>query len=75
MLITELFAEMPAGYRTEKDDGTVLKLSDLRKTRLTLGQINRLRAMNDVRNFEREKKIDTISKQYKPAEQAPGPGL
>lgn len=75
MLITELFAEIPTGYRTEKDDGTVLKLSDIRKTRLTLGQINRLRSMNDVRNFEREKKIDTISKQYKPAEQAPGPGL
>ena len=68
MFITELFEPAPAGYSTEKDDNTVLKLSDLRKSRLSLEQLNRLRVMNDVRKFEHEKKLDTISKQYKPAE-------
>jgi hypothetical protein len=74
MFISDLF-ETPDGYRTEKDDNTVLSISDLRKTKLTLGQINRLRAMNDVRKFEREKKIDVISKQYKPAEEPAAPAL
>ena len=52
------------GYYTEKDDSTVLKLSDLRKTRLTLGQLNRLRIMNDVRKLEHEQKLEKVQKQY-----------
>ena len=57
MYIIELFSPTPDGYDTAKDDGTVSKLSDLRKTRLSLAQINRLRIMNDVRKFEHEKKL------------------
>jgi hypothetical protein len=52
-------------YRTEKDDQTPLKLSDLRKTKLTLKQLNRLRIMNDVRKLEHEKKIEQVQQQYK----------
>lgn len=70
MFICELFEPTPDGYRTEKEDNSALKLSDVRKTRLSLAQINRLRIMNDVRKFEHEKKLLTISKQYKPAEDA-----
>lgn len=75
MYISELFEPAPKGYHDEKSDNSVQKLSDLRKTRLSLAQINRLRMMNDVRKFEHEKKLETISKQYKPAEQAGPPGL
>jgi len=75
MFIAELFDNLPDAYHTEKDDNTALKLSDLRKTKLTLGQINRLRAMNDVRKFEHEQKLETISKQYKPAEEPAAPAL
>jgi hypothetical protein len=45
----------------------VLKLSDLRKTRLSLEQINRMRIMNDVRKLEHEEKLKKVNKQYKAA--------
>lgn len=63
----EIFDTAPAGYATEKEDNTPLKLSDLRKTKLTLSQINRLRIMNDVRKLEKEQKIDRVQVQYKVA--------
>lgn len=66
MFIAELFEPTPTGYRDEKEDNSVQKLSDVRKTRLSLAQINRLRVMNDVRKYEHEKKLGSITKQYKP---------
>jgi len=72
MNLLEVFEQAPDGYRTEKDDNTTLKLSDLRKTKLTLKQLNRLRIMNDVRKLEHEKKLETVQDQYKaPAAAAP----
>jgi len=71
MNLLEIFKPMPTGYSSEKDDHTSLKLSDLRKTKLTLKQLNRLRIMNDVRKLEHEKKIDSVQQQYKaPAAEA-----
>jgi len=58
------------GYNTEKDDNSVLKLKDLRKTRLTLAHLNKLRIANDVRKFEHEKKLKSVAKQYQPAPEA-----
>lgn len=75
MFLTELAQEAPEGYSTEKDDNSVQKLSDLRKTRLTLGHLNKLRMANDVRKFEHEKKLETVAKQYQPAPEAGGAGL
>jgi hypothetical protein len=72
MFINEIFQPAPVGYQTEKDDDTSFKLSDTRKTRLSLEQINRLRVMNDVRKFEHEKKIDSITKQYAPPAESQG---
>jgi len=72
MNILEIFDGNPAGYSTEKDDNSVPKLSDLRKTKLTLKQLNRLRIMNDVRRLEHEQKLDSVKNQYKqPAAAAP----
>ena len=72
MNILEIFEPTPAGYATEKDDNSAVKLSDLRKTKLTLKQINRLRIMNDVRKLEHEQKLDSVRNQYKaPAAEAP----
>ena len=72
MNILELFEPTPAGYSTEKDDNTPVKLSDVRKTKLTLKQLNRLRIMNDVRQLEHEQKLSSVQTQYKapPPEQA-----
>jgi hypothetical protein len=71
MNILEIFEPTPAGYATEKDDNSAVKLSDLRKTKLTLKQLNRLRIMNDVRKLEHEKKIDSVQQQYKAPAAAP----
>jgi hypothetical protein len=71
MFLAELAKPAPVGYSTEKDDNSVQKLSDLRKTRLTLGHLNKLRMANDVRKFEHEKKLEAVAKQYQPA---PEPG-
>lgn len=75
MFISELFEPTPQGYRNEKDDNSTLKLSDVRKTRLSLAQINRLRTMNDVRKYEHEKKLETVTKQYKPPAEAAAPAM
>lgn len=68
MNILEIFEPTPAGYRSEKEDDTSLTLSDLRKTKITLKQLNRLRIMNDVRKLEHEQKVDSVQKQYKAPE-------
>jgi len=74
MFITEFFKQDPAGRRTEKDDNSTLRIADLRKTRLTLGQLNRLRMMNDVRKFEHDQKLEDLKKQYAaPAAEAGAP--
>jgi len=78
MFITDLFENLePAkpGYQSEKDDNSVMKLGDLRKTRLTLAHLNRLRMANDVRKFEFEKKMKDTKDQYgASAEPAAGVG-
>lgn len=74
MNVFELFDPAPAGSRTEKDDNSVMKLSDLRKTRLSLEQINRMRIMNDVRKLEHEEKLKKVNKQYKAASADAGGG-
>jgi hypothetical protein len=78
MFIADLFeSPQPAkpGYQSEEDDNSVMKLSDLRKTRLTLAHLNRLRMANDVRKFEFETKMKDTQAQYgASAEPAAGVG-
>jgi hypothetical protein len=64
MYITEFWTQDPESYRDEEEDQTPLKISDLRKTRLTLAQLNLLRMMNDVRKFEHDGKMEDLKKQY-----------
>jgi len=72
MNIFELFDPEAPGRYTEKQDKSVMKLQDLRKTRLSLEQINRMRVMNDVRKVEHEEKLKKVKKQYKaPSAEAP----
>jgi hypothetical protein len=75
MFINDLFeSPEPAkmGYQSEKDDNSTMKLSDLRKTRLTLAHLNRLRMANDVRKFEFETKMKTTQEQYGASAEAEG---
>jgi hypothetical protein len=71
MYITELYEPAKPGYNSSADDQTPMKLSDMRKTRLTLADLNRLRMANDVRKVEHENKLEAITKQYKPPAAAP----
>ena len=68
-----MFSEYDTGYTSPEDDNSITRLSDLRKTKLTLGQINRLRKIEDVRRFEQQENLENIQRQYgKPAESAGG---
>lgn len=71
MQLNEMFSSSKPGFETEEDDNSPMKLSDLRKTRLTLLQLNRLRMMNDVRALEQEKKIEQVQQQYQAPPAAP----
>lgn len=62
-------------YRNEEDDNTVIKMSDLRKTRLTLKHIKKLRNMHDARKHEQNSRLVSLKKQYKsPDEEGVDPG-
>jgi len=72
-----MYDEAKPGYESEKDDNSVMHLKDLRKTRLTLGHLNRLRMANDVRKFEFEQKMKDTQEMYAapPAEGGGIPGM
>ena len=74
MNIFELFDPAPEGYYNEKEDQSTLKMSDSRKTRLTLAHLNQLRQSHDVRKLEHEKKLSAVSKQYTPVADAGAAG-
>lgn len=64
MLLHEMFKPAPEAYRDEKNDESSLKFGDVRKTKLTLAQINLLRKMNDQRKVEYAQKLKDIKLQY-----------
>jgi hypothetical protein len=66
MILNELYDRQPAAYQDVSQDNSQPTLKDLRKTRLTLRQINKLRQMNDVRAFEYKEKLKLIKQQYAP---------
>jgi hypothetical protein len=69
MLLTEFFKREPNAYQDLSQDNSQPQLGDLRKTRLTLRQLNKLRKMNDVRSVEFKDKLKLIRKQYQPPPQ------
>ena len=75
MNVFELFDPTPDGYRDEKQDQSVAKLSDSRKTKLTLAHLNQLRQAHDVRKIEHEKKLKAVATQYTPVPEAGAAGL
>ena len=69
MILLELFQRSPEAYQDVAQDNSQPRLGDLRKTKLTLRQINKLRKLNDVRGFEFKERIKTIQQQYAPPAQ------
>jgi hypothetical protein len=69
MLLTEVFEKSPEAYQDLSADNSQITRDDLRKTRLTLRQLNKLRQMTDVRNYEYKQKLERIQTQYAPPAQ------
>jgi hypothetical protein len=69
MILNELYQRDPAAYQDVAQDNTQPRLGDLRKTKLTLRQLNKLRRMNDVRTYEFKEKLKRIQQQYAPPAQ------
>jgi prephenate dehydrogenase len=69
MILTELYQQSPEAYQDVAQDNTQPGLGQLRKTKLTLRQINKLRKMNDVRAYEFKEKLKDVKAQYAPPAQ------
>jgi hypothetical protein len=69
MILTELYEREPAAYQDVAQDNSQPRLGDLRKTKLTLRQINKLRRLNDVRAYEFKEKLKRVQRQYAPPAQ------
>ncbi len=72
MILNEMYERSPEGYQDLSQDNSQPQLDNLRKTRLTLRQLNKLRQMQDVRSFEYKEKLKSVKKQYAPPPAAPG---
>ena len=66
MLLTEFFKKENDARQDLSQDNSQPEIGDLRKSRLTLRQLNKLRKMHDVRTFEYKEKLALIKKQYAP---------
>ena len=67
MILNELYQKSPEAYQDVAQDNSQPQLGDLRKTKLTLRQINKLRKLNDVRGFEFKERVKRVRQQYAPA--------
>lgn len=71
MILNELYHRSNSAYQDLSQDNSQTRLGDLRKTRLTLRQLNKMRQMNDLRNIEYKEKLKDVRKQYAPPPAAP----
>ena len=67
----EIYERSAEAYQDVSQDNSQPRLGNLRKTRLTLRQLNKLRQMNDVRSYEYKEKLKQVKKQYAPPPAAP----
>lgn len=73
MKLLEMFEPSPPGLQDVDADNSQTKWGDSRKTKLTLRQINKLRRMQEVREYERSQNLKQVRKQYSPPAQPGGP--
>lgn len=64
MILYEFFSSDYRGYQNKENDNSRLQISDTRKTRLTLRQIQQLRVMNDIRDLERKNEVERLKSIY-----------
>jgi len=82
MILRELFYFNRDTLDSEEDnrydpvyDDSIVDMDDTRKTRLTLGQINRVRKAAEMQNQEKEKELDFVRQMYGIAAQAEQGGI
>ena len=63
MFLKEMFDLMDERY-TAKDDHSIIRFDDLRKTKLTLEQINSIRKEQELKAKEYTKEIETVKQMY-----------
>jgi hypothetical protein len=66
-LITESASEEATArllYQSLRNDNSQARTDSLRKSRLTLRQLNRLRKIRDARKLDHQSKIERIQRQY-----------
>jgi hypothetical protein len=71
MILNEFWHKDPEAYQDLAQDNSQTQLGDMRKTHLTLRQLNKLRKMNDVRTVEYKEKLKLVRQQYAPVPEAP----
>jgi hypothetical protein len=69
MILLELYQRENPAYQDLAQDNSQPRLHDLRKTKLTLRQINKLRKLNDVRQYEFTERLKQVQDQYAPPPQ------
>ena len=69
MLLNEVWNKQPEAYQDLSQDNSQPQLDNLRKTRLTLRQLNKLRKMNDIRAYEYKEKLKDVRAMYAPPPQ------
>jgi len=69
MNLYEFFQPETPGMQDVEADNSQPQAGDLRKSKLTLRQLNKLRRMNDVRSYEYQENVKQIKKQYAPPAQ------
>ena len=69
MILNEIYSKPPSAYQDVAQDNSQPKLGDLRKSKLTLLQLNKLRRMNDLRTYEYNEKLKLVRQQYAPPAQ------
>jgi hypothetical protein len=69
MILNEIYQRSPEAFQDIAQDNSTPRLGNLRKTRLTLKQLNKLRKMNDLRKYEFEQSLKDIRAQYAPPAQ------
>lgn len=69
MRLFEMYDPSPEGIQDLSQDNSRPQWGNTRKTKLTLEQINKLRRMTEVRNYEYVKNLKKIKRQYAPPAQ------
>lgn len=69
MILREFYEAPPLGWQETADDNSRPKWGEGRHSKLTFGEINKIRRMSEVRNYERAKNLKKIRAQYQPPAQ------